>query len=74
MSSTLYEAAAAANLPGPAPAGIFARLRAMVAAARSRRALSELDDRLLADIGLTRSDVWRETQRKPWDLAFAGRA
>jgi uncharacterized protein YjiS (DUF1127 family) len=32
---------------------------------RQRRALCALDDRTLKDIGLDRSDVWRES-RKPW--------
>ena len=36
--------------------------------ARERRALARLDDRLLADIGLTRADVEAETSRRFWDI------
>ena len=35
---------------------------------RQRRALRQLDDRQLADIGLTRSDVCSETAKWPWQL------
>jgi uncharacterized protein YjiS (DUF1127 family) len=34
---------------------------------RQRRALEELDDRLLKDIGLTRADVLQEATRPFWD-------
>ena len=34
--------------------------------ARQRRALAALDDRLLADIGLSRTDVVRETSKPFW--------
>lgn len=33
---------------------------------RQRLALAELDDRLLGDIGLTRADAARETEKYPW--------
>ena len=33
---------------------------------RQRLALAELDDRLLGDVGLTRADVARETEKRPW--------
>lgn len=33
---------------------------------RQRRRLSELDDRMLADIGLTRADVSREVAKPFW--------
>ena len=35
--------------------------------ARQRRQLSELDDRLLADIGITRCDVMRECDKHFWE-------
>jgi|GEM_PF-538377 len=35
---------------------------------RQRRALMALDDRMLKDIGLTRSEAWREANRSPIDL------
>ena len=38
--------------------------------ARQRRALAELDDRLLCDIGLTRSEAEREAAKPFW---YAGR-
>jgi len=34
--------------------------------ARQRRRLSELDDRMLKDIGLTRADVSREVEKPFW--------
>ncbi len=34
--------------------------------ARQRQALRELDDRMLRDIGLTRSDVYREISKPFW--------
>jgi uncharacterized protein YjiS (DUF1127 family) len=33
-----------------------------------RRKLSELSDRALRDIGLSRADVWREARRSFWDV------
>ena len=44
-------------------------LRWAVLVIRTRAALSELDDRLLADIGCSRGDTLHEVSRKPWDLA-----
>lgn len=37
-------------------------------AQRERRALAQLDDRMLKDIGLTRSEAYRETKRDIFDL------
>ena len=34
---------------------------------RSRKALRELDDRLLKDIGISRADAYRESSRPFWD-------
>jgi hypothetical protein len=57
-------------LPGlfAAPAadvgGWFRRaLRAVI----TRRHLAEMDDRMLADIGISRADALRESGRAPWD-------
>ena len=36
--------------------------------AAERRRLAAMDDRMLSDIGLTRADVWRETNRPFWDV------
>ena len=33
---------------------------------RQRRRLGELNDYLLKDLGLTRTDVWRERQKSFW--------
>jgi uncharacterized protein YjiS (DUF1127 family) len=34
-----------------------------------RRALARMDDRMLADIGISRRDAAYEMNRKPWDTA-----
>lgn len=34
--------------------------------ARQRQALAELNDHMLADIGLSRADIWIETQKPFW--------
>jgi uncharacterized protein YjiS (DUF1127 family) len=46
--------------------GFLAR---MVEAVETRRMLAGLDDRMLADIGLSRADALREAERRPWDVA-----
>lgn len=40
-----------------------------IEAARQRRQLATLDDRMLGDIGFTRADVERETSRPFWDVS-----
>ena len=57
-SSTLFR-------PMPRP---LARLREMLAVRRQRLTLRELDDRALADIGLTRQAALSEARRPFWDL------
>lgn len=44
----------------------LATLRLWRQRARERRALAALDDRLLADIGVTRADAERECERPFW--------
>ena len=39
----------------------------------TRRELEELDDRALADVGISRSDAVHEARRAPWDLERPGR-
>lgn len=46
----------------------WAFLTEMVRARRTRRLLGEMDDRMLADIGLGRGDALIEAARAPWDL------
>ena len=38
-------------------------------ARRTRRLLREMDDRQLADIGISRGQAHTEAARAPWDLA-----
>lgn len=40
----------------------------MLRARRTRRLLLEMDDRMLADIGIGRGEAWMEATRSPWDL------
>lgn len=62
MNAILTERGIAApRSPGPG-----ATLAMWVARARSRRQLLALDDRLLADIGLTRADVHHEARKPFW--------
>jgi uncharacterized protein YjiS (DUF1127 family) len=44
-------------------------LAAMVHARRTRRLLTEMDDRMLADIGIDRGQAHMEARRPMWDLA-----
>ncbi len=45
-----------------------AKLGGLLAFWRSRKALSDLDETLLADVGLSRDDVRHEMHRSPWDV------
>ena len=47
----------------------WAAFREMVRAHRTRRLLGEMDDRMLADIGIGRGDALMEASRAPWDIA-----
>ena len=49
-------------------AHVFTTLLEWEDRARQRRRLSELDDRMLEDIGLTRADVSREVEKPFWML------
>lgn len=58
----------AAPLPRPAfRAFAWPRLVDLLAVARQRRALAALDDRLLADIGVSREAALAEAGRPAWD-------
>lgn len=43
-------------------------LARMLRAVETRRQLAAMDDRTLADIGISRADAVREAARAPWDL------
>ncbi|WP_084066132.1 DUF1127 domain-containing protein [Marivita hallyeonensis] len=47
--------------------GFLARVNAAMALRRSRARLAELDDHMLADIGLTSRDAEAEANRPIWD-------
>ena len=50
------------------PAGtVAAGLRRVWRVATTRHALAQLDDRLLRDIGVSRSEATAELHRAPWD-------
>lgn len=53
--------------PAPARASLLTRLGTAVAAARTRRALAQLDAHQLADIGLTQEQASAEANRPLWD-------
>lgn len=57
-------AAPAGHLRGMARMAV--ELQMMAARARSRRALRELPDELLKDIGLSRADIEREASKPFW--------
>ena len=46
---------------------LLGRLRGRFAKYRSRRALAQLDDRLLDDVGITQNARQRELSRSFWD-------
>lgn len=47
----------------------LARLAEMRRARQTRRLLAEMDDRLLADIGIGRGEALTEASRAPWDIS-----
>ena len=50
---------------------LFHRLQQAWIVRRQRRALLALDDRMLADVGLSRTDAYREAQRPFLDVPGA---
>ena len=50
---------------------VMARLAEIVRAVRTRRLLATMDDRLLADIGISRGEALFEATRAPWDTERA---
>ncbi len=47
----------------------WAALMEMARARQTRRLLAEMDDRMLADIGIGRGDAMMEARRAPWDVS-----
>jgi len=68
MSTTTFRRAAcsAAASGRYLPGNLIARLRAVLARHASRQALARMDERLLADIGLTREQARREAAKPYW--------
>ena len=52
------------------PSGVWRRFRHARELRRQRRALRELDDRQLADIGITREQALREANKLFWPRTF----
>ncbi|MDE2240812.1 MAG: DUF1127 domain-containing protein [Rhodospirillales bacterium] len=50
-----------------------ARLVEIYRAIEGRRAIAQMDARMLADIGLSRADAAEEIRRKPWDTGAVRR-
>lgn len=63
------------HLVGSARKGpsLMARIAIWVRASNSRHRLSELDDRMLADLGLTREQAVQEAARPFWDVTAGAR-
>lgn len=51
------------------PRHLWTLARAMMQARQTRRLLGEMDERMLADIGVGRGDALVEASRPMWDLA-----
>ena len=49
--------------------GWLAFLAETLRAAATRRHLAEMDDRMLKDIGITRTEALQEANRAPWDFS-----
>ncbi|BDG71217.1 DUF1127 domain-containing protein [Roseomonas fluvialis] len=49
--------------------GWLVPLHRVLQAIETRRQLAEMDRRMLADIGISRSEALEEARRAPWDLA-----
>jgi uncharacterized protein YjiS (DUF1127 family) len=46
---------------------IVTRIADMRRAIEGRRAIAHMDERMLSDIGLSRSEALQEINRRPWD-------
>lgn len=52
---------------------LLGRLAGMRRMIQGRRAIAQMDARMLADIGISRADALEEARRKPWDAGPARR-
>ena len=69
MSATSTPLATRYATARPARAnGLWATVKLMWRAHRTRTALVELDPRMLRDIGITEGQALREAERAPWDI------
>jgi uncharacterized protein YjiS (DUF1127 family) len=64
MTYALHHAATCKPRPRT---NVIARLFAIVAIARQRRQLRQLDDHQLCDIGITRAQALQEANKSSWD-------
>jgi uncharacterized protein YjiS (DUF1127 family) len=67
-NATAFTRVTQQRLRRPGLRALIAFIRAGVRAARGRRALIGLDDRLRADIGISRGEALMEARRPFWDL------
>lgn len=51
----------------PKPRSVVASLREMIALSRQRRQLRALDNHMLADIGISRTEAVAEAQKPVWN-------
>jgi uncharacterized protein YjiS (DUF1127 family) len=73
MSGHVLHRSMVRRRPAATPAAVW--LAWMAEAMRTvgtRRALAQMDDRMLKDIGLSRAEALEEADRKPWDLGPRG--
>ena len=66
--ATTYVETASAGAQTKAGLSMFGRLRQALKVRRQRKGLLSLDDRMLADVGLSHADVYREVHRSFLDL------
>ena len=64
----------ARRAPRPTPLPLWAGLKTLHAVWRQRQSLRKLDDRALADIGVTRAQALAEASRPIWDAPQTWRA